>query len=90
LYYILLKDCPLSNREESYEFGKVKLEVEEVEMTVEEHGVNLDSTEDHHRLVDINNSFISAKCIGSGDVEYWTPQSECLFLLPCQVCCPFV
>jgi len=70
LYYILLKDCPLSNREESCEFDKVKLEVEEAEMTVEEHGVNLDSTEDHHRLVDINNSCLSAKCIGSGDSEY--------------------
>jgi hypothetical protein len=30
----------------------VKLEFEEAEMTVEEHGINLDSTEDHHRLVD--------------------------------------
>lgn len=48
----MLKDCPLSNREESCEFDKVKLEFEEAEMTVEEHGINLDSTEDHHRLVD--------------------------------------
>jgi hypothetical protein len=66
----LLKDCPLSNREESHEFDKVKLEAEAAEMTVEEHGVNLDSTEDHHRLVGINNSCISAKCIGFGDSEY--------------------
>jgi len=70
LYYILLKDCPLSNREESCEFDKVKLEVEEAEMTVEEHDVNLDSTEDHHRLADTNNSSISAKCIEYGDSEY--------------------
>jgi hypothetical protein len=70
LYYFFLKDFPLSNREEPYEFDKVKLEAEEGEMTVEEHGVNLDSTEDHHRLVDINNFCISAKCIGSGDSEY--------------------
>lgn len=70
MYYILLKDCPLSNREESCEFDKVKLEVEEAEMTVEEHGVHFDSTEGHHRLVDINNSRVSAKCIGSGDSEY--------------------
>jgi hypothetical protein len=48
----------------------VKLEVEEAEMTVEEHDVDLDSTEDYHRLVDINNSCVSAKCIGSGDLEY--------------------
>jgi len=70
LYYIFLKDYPLSNREESCEFDKVKLEVEEAEMTLEEHGVNLDNTEDHHRLVDINSSCISAKCIGSGDSEH--------------------
>jgi hypothetical protein len=70
LYYILLKDCPLSNREESCEFDEVKLEVEEAEMTVEEHGVNRDSREDHPRLVEINNSCVSAKCIGSGDLEY--------------------
>lgn len=54
MYYILLKDCPLSNREESCEVDKVKLEFEETEITVEEHGVNLDSTEDNFRLVDIN------------------------------------
>jgi len=48
----------------------VKLEVEEAEMTVEEHGVNMDSTENHHRLADINNSCVSAKCIESGDSEY--------------------
>ena len=69
MYYILLKDCPLSNREESCEIDKVKLEFEETEITVEEHGVNLDSTEDHYRLVDINDYCISAKCIGSGDLE---------------------
>jgi len=66
----LLKDCPLSNREELCECDKVKLEVEEAEMTVEERGVNLDSTEDHHRLADINCSCISAKCMESGDSEY--------------------
>jgi hypothetical protein len=66
----LLKDCPLSNREGSCEIDKVKLEVEEAEMTIEEHGVNLDSTENLHRLVDIIDSCISAKCIGSGDLEY--------------------
>jgi hypothetical protein len=48
----------------------VKLEVEEAEMTVEEHCVNLDSTENHHRLVGIINSCVSARCIGSSDLEY--------------------
>ena len=92
LYYILLKDCPLSNREESCEFDKVKLEVEESEMTVEEHGVNLDSTEDHHRLVDIILVYLpnALDLVIRNIVIYWTSQSEYLSLLPCQVYSPFV
>lgn len=53
LRQMLLKaeDCPLSNKEEACEIDKVKLEVEEAEITVEEHGINVDSMEDHHRFL---------------------------------------
>jgi hypothetical protein len=79
LCYFLLKDCFLNNKEETCEIDKVKLEVEEAEITVEDHGVKVDSMLDHHRLVNISNSCMSAKCIDlviETIFMYWTPQNK--------------
>jgi hypothetical protein len=59
LLLVFSQDYPLSSKEEVCEVDKVKEEVYEAEITVEEHSVNLDNSDDIQRLVPIYNSGIS-------------------------------
>jgi hypothetical protein len=59
LLLVFSQDYPLSSKEEACEIEKVKEEVYETEILVEEHSVNLKSSDDIQRLVCIYNSGIS-------------------------------
>jgi hypothetical protein len=56
---VFSQDYPPSSKEEVCEIDKVKEEVYETEITVEEHSVSLDSSDGPQRLVRIYNSGIS-------------------------------
>jgi hypothetical protein len=59
LLLVFSQEYPLSNKEEVCEIERVKEEVYETEITVEEHSVSLDSSDDPQRLVRIYNSGVS-------------------------------
>jgi hypothetical protein len=59
LLLVFSQEYPPSNKEEVCEIKRVKEEVYETEITVEEHSVSLDSSDDPQRLVHICNSSVS-------------------------------
>jgi hypothetical protein len=59
----LSQDDPLSNKEEACEIDRVKVEVVEEEVTVEEHGITLDGSDDSTWLVGISDSGVCLQYI---------------------------
>jgi hypothetical protein len=59
----LLQADPLSSKEEECEIDKVKVEVDDVEVTVKEHGITPDISDDSEWLVGIYNYSICLQYI---------------------------
>lgn len=67
--FVFWQDYAPSSKEEVCEIDKVKEEVYETEITVEEHCVSLDSSDDRQRLVRVYNSLYIFTVPWSDDKE---------------------